>query len=188
MTNDYDYDQAFQTLLEEIQAYAPRACHLLETMKEQRSSHTAYHAAFVIICLQARRKSLRKKQPMTPSDLHEFTFFEIAQGDGHALALFDEILRCYQQERTLGETVLRRVAGARMERNVIDLKQKLLASARRLRRMAQSTRGAAAKTPSPHTRDHMEGVSDGLDLAANEIESILKTTSDTEPDADCDRL
>ena len=60
MTHDYDYDQAFQALLEQIQAYAPRACRLLETMKEQRSAYAAYHAAFVIICLQARRKSLRK--------------------------------------------------------------------------------------------------------------------------------
>ncbi|MEO8392196.1 MAG: hypothetical protein ABI700_04310 [Chloroflexota bacterium] len=180
MTNDYDYDQAFQALLEQIQAYAPRACRLLETMKEQRSAYTAYHAAFVLVCLQARWKSLRKKQPMTPSELREFTFYEIAQGDGQVLALFDEILLCYQQERTIGQTALRRVAGARMERNVTDLKQKLLEIAKRLRRTARSTRGAAEQTPSSQARDHMEGVSDGLDLAANEIEAVLKTTSETE--------
>ena len=183
MTNDYDYDQAFQALLAEIGVYAPRACRLLETMKEQRSLYIAYHAAFVITCLQARRKSLRKKQPMTPSDLHEFTFYEIAQGDVQLLALFDEILRCYQQERTVGETVHRRVAGAKMERNVTDLKQKLLEIAKRLRRTARTTRGAAEKIPSSsQARDHMEGVSDGLDLAANEIDAVLKTTSETETD------
>jgi hypothetical protein len=54
-----------------------------------------------------------------------------------------------------------------------ELKQKLFKVTQQWRRTAINTRIAAAEIPNLLARGHMHGMSDGLDLAADDVEDTL---------------
>jgi hypothetical protein len=54
-----------------------------------------------------------------------------------------------------------------------ELKQKLFKVTAQWRRTAQNTRGAAKDIPNLLARGHMHGMSDGLDVAADDVEGVL---------------
>nr|AUN37631.1 hypothetical protein [uncultured bacterium] len=56
---------------------------------------------------------------------------------------------------------------------MIEFRLKLLEMANLWRKTAQSTRGTAPEIPDLLARGHMHGLSDGLDLAADDIDKFL---------------
>ncbi|MEO8392197.1 MAG: hypothetical protein ABI700_04315 [Chloroflexota bacterium] len=54
-----------------------------------------------------------------------------------------------------------------------ELKQKLFKVTEQWRRTARSTRVAAEEIPNLLARGHMHGLSDGLDVAADEIDDVV---------------
>jgi len=62
-----------------------------------------------------------------------------------------------------------------------ELKQKLLMITKRWRRTALNTRLEAPDIPNLLARGHMHGLSDGLDLAAEDVEAVVN--KDTLPPA-----
>ena len=56
---------------------------------------------------------------------------------------------------------------------MIEFRLKLLKIANLWRKTAQSTRVTAPEIPDMLARGHMHGLSDGLDLAADDIEKFL---------------
>ena len=59
------------------------------------------------------------------------------------------------------------------EHRMTELKQKLFKVTEQWRRTARSTRFATKEIPNLLARGHMHGLSDGLDVAADDIEAVL---------------
>ena len=58
---------------------------------------------------------------------------------------------------------------------MIEFKLKLLEMTKLWRKTAWTTRGTAIQVPDLIARGHMHGLSDGLDLAADDIENLIDT-------------
>ena len=56
---------------------------------------------------------------------------------------------------------------------MIDLKLELRKLTEKWRATGQKTRGAAVEIPNLLARGHMHGVSDGLDVAADDVDTLL---------------
>lgn len=92
-----------------LKQYRPRTAQLLLSMAEVCPVDTAYYAAFVFIYLRVWSEASDRKpvQALRRADLEVFTFFEHVQGNRQALALFDELLWCYQAEELESKTWLK---------------------------------------------------------------------------------
>ena len=93
--------EPFEYLLSQINSYSHRSCTILQLMCDECGAETAYYAAFVLVCLEASVNETPTKPlgSYRAEDFQDFTFFEKAQGDDRALALFDDLLRTYQADR-----------------------------------------------------------------------------------------
>lgn len=93
--------EPFEHLLSQINSYSHRSCTILQLMCDECGAETAYYAAFVLVWLEASATETPVKPlgSYSAEDFHDFTFFEKAQGDERALALFDDMLRTYQADR-----------------------------------------------------------------------------------------
>ena len=68
-----------------------------------------------------------------------------------------------------------------------ELKQKLFKVTKQWRRTARSTRGAAKDVPNLLARGHMHGMSDGLDVAADDVAELVNKPVPAAPPSVNDR-
>lgn len=99
--NNFLASEPFDRLVNQIEDVSRHAPAVLAFMRDECGMETAYYAAFVLVCFEASLQQLPGKPPGSYSaeDFRDFTFFEKAQGDARALALFDDLLRVYQADR-----------------------------------------------------------------------------------------
>jgi hypothetical protein len=99
---DQHYDASLKHLCNQMSEYSPSTILLLEKMKLHHGSQITYYAAFVLVCLKAKQQKdpHKRHNTVTSHDLQDFTFFEFARDNSAALALFDELLLCYQRDQT----------------------------------------------------------------------------------------
>src|SRR4051812_36950391 len=95
------YEASFYALSLQISSYSPSAIPLLEQIKLECGAQSGYYAAFVLIYLKAKEDKgfPLGADSLTRQALQGFTFFEVAKNHPAALALFDEVLLCYQQDQ-----------------------------------------------------------------------------------------
>lgn len=94
-------DEPLANLIDQVRAYSPNSTLLLFQMREECGKQAAYYAAFILIWLQATTESEYNKplNEYTSADFEDFAFFEVTKDNEHALALFDRLLRTYQQDQ-----------------------------------------------------------------------------------------
>lgn len=94
-------DDPLENLAVQIGVYSLNSLPLLRQMREACGRQTAYYAAFILVCLNAtsEKKYDKPLEDFTTADFQDFAFFEVAKENAPALALFNDLLRAYKQDR-----------------------------------------------------------------------------------------
>jgi len=94
------YERLYRKHLSSIAQSHPRTATKLHSIKKRFGTHAAYHAAAIIICLQARMavSGIQAAGLLTEEDLEEFIYFKYMSGNLPALEMLVELLECHVLE------------------------------------------------------------------------------------------
>lgn len=94
------YDRLYRRLFGLIAQFHPQTATKLHSIKRQFGTHAAYHAASLILALQARMQvcGVEAVGMLTEDDLDEFTYFKFMAGNTPALELLIDLLECHATE------------------------------------------------------------------------------------------
>jgi len=94
------YQPAFHGLLSSIAENHPQTARLLGSMEAQFGALAAFHAADVILMMQARVNAwgVEAAGILTEDDLEMLPYFEMMQGNLPALERMVDVLECYAVE------------------------------------------------------------------------------------------
>ena len=94
------YERMYRKHFGSIAQSHPQTASKLQSVKRQFGTHAAYHAAALIICLEARMEisGMEAVGFLSEEDLEEFTYFRTMRSNIPALELLVEVLECHVLE------------------------------------------------------------------------------------------
>jgi len=94
------YGRLYRRHFGSIAQFHPQTAAKLQSIKRQYGTHAGYHAATLILSLEARMEvsGVQATAVLTDTDLEEFTYFKYMRDNLPALELLVELLECHVNE------------------------------------------------------------------------------------------